>query len=67
MIKIIVFTIVFLLFVQFVLYYCNVDLFKMYIKNEKEKDNSENFKELDESKERLKTFINELKQYDNII
>jgi hypothetical protein len=39
----------------------------MYIKNEKEKDNSENFKELDESKERLKTFINELKQYDNII
>ena len=65
MIKIIILTIVFLLFVQFVLYYCNVDLFKMYIKNEK--DNSENFKELDESKEKLMTFINELKQYDNII
>jgi hypothetical protein len=41
----------------------------MYIKDEKavEVENSENFKELEESKEKLKTFINELKQYDNII
>ena len=63
MIKIIIITIVLLLFVQFVLYYCNVDLFKMYIKDEK----NVNFQELDESKEKLKTFINELKHYDNNI
>ena len=68
MIKVIIITISLLLFVQFVLYYCNVDLFKMYIKDTNENSNSsENFKELEESKEKLKTFINELKQYDNII
>jgi len=66
MIKVIIITISFLLFVQFVLYYCNVDLFKMYIKDANS-NNSDNFKELEESKEKLKTFINELKQYDNII
>ncbi len=54
-----------LLFVQFVLYYCNVDLFKMYTNSNS--NTSENFKELEESKEKLKAFINELKQYDNII
>jgi len=68
MIKVIIITISLLLFVQFVLYYCNVDLFKMYIKDANaNSNNSENFKELEESKEKLKTFINELKQYDNII
>jgi hypothetical protein len=40
----------------------------MYIKDANaNSNNSENFKELEESKEKLKTFINELKQYDNII
>ena len=66
MIKIVIITITILLCIQFVLYYCNVDLFKMYIKDKNE-NTSENFKELDESKEKLKAFINELKQYDNII
>jgi len=56
-----------LLFVQFVLYYCNVDLFKMYINPKSNSNTSENFQELEESKEKLKAFINELKQYDNII
>jgi hypothetical protein len=63
MIKIIIITITLLLFVQFVLYYCNVDLFKMYIKE----DTNNSSIELEESKEQLKAFINELKQYDNII
>lgn len=70
MIKIIIITIVLLLFIQFVLYYCNVDLFKFYI-NKQDKDKQENntniSNELDETKEILKGFVNELKQYDNII
>ena len=70
MIKIIIITIVLLLFIQFVLYYCNVDLFKFYI-NKQDKDKEENdtniSNELDETKEILKGFVNELKQYDNII
>ena len=53
-----------LLFIQFVLYYCNIDLFKMYLKNG---ETNEGVQELEESKEKLKAFINELKQYDNII
>ena len=75
MIKIIIITISLLLFVQFVLYYCNVDLFKMYVKGDanvhqnhnQDKDEDKNVKELEESKEKLKVFINELKQYDDII
>ena len=70
MIKIIIITIVLLLFIQFVLYYCNVDLFKFYI-NKQDKDKQENdtniSNELDETKKILKGFVNELKQYDNII
>ena len=70
MIQIIIITIVLLLFIQFVLYYCNVDLFKFYI-NKQDKDKQENntniSNELDETKEILKGFVNELKQYDNII
>lgn len=73
MIKIIIITISLLLFLQFVLYYCNVDLFKMYIKGDvnvhqnHHEDEDKNVKELEESKEKLKVFINELKQYDDII
>lgn len=70
MIQIIIITIVLLLFIQFVLYYCNVDLFKFYI-NKQDKDKQENdtniSNELDETKKILKGFVNELKQYDNII
>ena len=62
MIKIIIITIVLLLFIQFVLYYCNVDLFKFYINKKDTKSN-----DLEETKEMLKGFVNELKQYDNII
>ena len=67
MIKIIIITISLLLFVQFVLYYCNVDVFKMYIKKVQPEPENEIDSELEESKEKLKAFINELKQYDNII
>jgi len=70
MIKIIIITIVLLLFIQFVLYYCNVDLFKFYINkqdNDKQENNTNISNELDETKEILKGFVNELKQYDNII
>ena len=67
MIKIIIITISLLLFVQFVLYYCNVDIFKMYIKKVQPENDSELDSELEESKEKLKVLINELKQYDNII
>jgi hypothetical protein len=75
MIKIIIITISLLLFVQFVLYYCNVDLFKMYLKGDanvhqnhnQHEVEDKNVKELEESKEKLKVFINELKQYDDII
>jgi len=63
MIKIIIITIVLLLFIQFILYYCNVDLFKFYIN--KQVVNTTN--DLEETKEILKGFVNELKQYDNII
>jgi len=63
MIKIIIITIVLLLFVQFVLYYCNVDLFKFYINKKVSKDTNE----LEETKEILKGFVNELKHYDDII
>ena len=63
MIKIIIITIVLLLFVQFVLYYCNVDLFKFYINKKVSKDTNE----LEETMEILKGFVNELKHYDDII
>ena len=63
MIKIFIITIVLLLFIQFVLYYCNVDLFKFYINKQVSKDTND----LEETKEILKGFVNELKQYDNII
>ena len=45
------------------MYYCNVDLFKFYIN--KQVVNTTN--DLEETKEILKGFVNELKQYDNII
>ena len=45
------------------MYYCNVDLFKLYINKQAPKDTND----LEETKEILKGFINELKQYDNII
>jgi hypothetical protein len=61
MIKIIIITISLLLFIQFVLYYCNIDLFKFYI-NKKDTNI-----DLEETKDILKGFVNELKQYDNII
>jgi hypothetical protein len=64
MIKIIIVTISLLLFIQFVLYYCNVDLFKFYINKQVTKSNDQG---LEETKEILKGFVNELKQYDNII
>ena len=63
MIKIIITTIFLLLFIQFTLYYCNVDLFKFYIN--KRAPNEE--VDLEETKQKLKGFVNELKQYDNII
>ena len=66
MIKIIIITVVLLLFIQFVLYYCNVDLFKFYINRQVSKDTN-NTNDLEETKEILKGFVNELKQYDNII
>ena len=77
MIKIIIITIVLILLTQFILYYCNVDIFNMYIKSkepeiskvtipESEIDSSD-VNELEESKEKLKTFLNELKQYNNNI
>ena len=62
MIKIIIVTISLLLFIQFVLYYCNIDLFKFYINKKVTND-----VDLEETKEILKGFVNELKQYDNII
>lgn len=63
MIKIIIVTILLLLFIQFVLYYCNVDLFKMYIKKDSQSDSRDSSSNiLDESKEHLKTLLNELKQ-----
>ncbi len=64
MIKIIIITISLLLFIQFVLYYCNVDLFKFYINKKVTKSNDLG---LEETKEILKGFVNELKQYDNTI
>ena len=64
MIKIIIITIVLLLLIQFILYYCNVDHFKFYIK---QTNNVPVTNDLDETKEMLKGFVNELKQYDNII
>jgi hypothetical protein len=64
MIKIIIITISLLLFIQFVLYYCNVDLFKFYINK---KVTNTNDLGLEETKEILKGFVNELKQYDNTI
>jgi hypothetical protein len=64
MIKIIIITISLLLFIQFVLYYCNIDLFKFYI-NKKVTNTSD--LGLEETKEILKGFVNELKQYDNTI
>lgn len=69
MIKIIIITIVLLLFIQFVLYYCNVDLFKFYINKQVSKDTNDTSytNDLEETKEILKGFVNELKQYDNII
>jgi hypothetical protein len=47
----------------------------MYVKGDanvhqnhnQDKDEDKNVKELEESKEKLKVFINELKQYDDII
>jgi len=66
MIKIIIITVVLLLFIQFVLYYCNVDLFKFYINKQVSNDTSYT-NDLEETKEILKGFVNELKQYDNII
>jgi hypothetical protein len=66
MIKIIIITISLLLFIQFVLYYCNIDLFKFYINKQVTKSN-DNDPGLEETKEILKGFVNELKQYDNII
>jgi len=66
MIKIIIITVVLLLFIQFVLYYFNVDLFKFYINRQVSKDTN-NTNDLEETKEILKGFVNELKQYDNII
>ena len=66
MIKIIIITVVLLLFIQFVLYYCNVDLFKFYINKQVSKDTNDT-NDLEETKEILKGFVNELKQYDNII
>jgi len=47
-----------------------VDLFKFYINkqdNDKQENNTNISNELDETKEILKGFVNELKQYDNII
>lgn len=75
MIKIIIITVVLLLFIQFVLYYCNVDLFKFYINKQVSKDTNDTSytkdtsytNDLEETKEILKGFVNELKQYDNII
>ena len=64
MIKIIIITISLLLFIQFVLYYCNIDLFKFYINKKVTKTNDLG---LEETKEILKGFVNELKQYDNTI
>ena len=64
MIKIIIVTISLLLFIQFVLYYCNIDLFKFYINKKVTNDVD---LDLEETKEILKGFVNELKQYDNII
>jgi hypothetical protein len=64
MIKIIIITISLLLFIQFVLYYCNIDLFKFYINKKVTKTNDV---DLEETKEILKGFVNELKQYDNTI
>ena len=64
MIKIIIITISLLLFIQFVLYYCNIDLFKFYINKNVRKSNDI---DLEETKEILKGFVNELKQYDNTI
>jgi len=64
MIRIIIVTISLLLFIQFVLYYCNIDLFKFYINKQVTKSNDPG---LEETKEILKGFVNELKQYDNII
>jgi len=64
MIKIIIITISLLLFIQFVLYYCNIDLFKFYINK---KVTNTNDLGLEETKEILKGFVNELKQYDNTI
>ena len=71
MIKIVIVTIVSLLLLQFILYYCNVDIFKMYIDRYK-KESHENvseteMKDLEESKEKLKVYLNELKQYHNNI
>jgi len=64
MIKIIIITISLLLFIQFILYYCNIDLFKFYINK---KVTNTNDLGLEETKEILKGFVNELKQYDNTI
>ena len=46
------------------MYYCNVDLFKFYINK---KVTNTNDLGLEETKEILKGFVNELKQYDNTI
>jgi hypothetical protein len=43
-----------------------VDLFKFYINRQVSKDTN-NTNDLEETKEILKGFVNELKQYDNII
>ena len=46
------------------MYYCNIDLFKFYINKNVRKSNDI---DLEETKEILKGFVNELKQYDNTI
>ena len=61
MIKIVIFTVIVLLLIQFVLYYCNVDIFKYYIKSVEIKPEIDTV-DLEESKIKLKDFLNELKQ-----
>jgi len=64
MIKIVIITVIVLLFIQFILYYCNVDIFKHYIKSVEKKPEIDT-DDLEETKNNLKVFLNELKQYDN--
>jgi len=64
MINIIIIKNYLILFIQFILYYCNIDLFKFYINK---KVTNTNDLGLEETKEILKGFVNELKQYDNTI